>query len=672
MVWLALAIALPLAAARAQTFLPAPLNLSGTASAAFPSIAVGPSGDINVVWLDANAILFRRSVDSGQTFSGAMTVATSNLPSRASQPQIAANSAGVYVAWAGTNASGGGDIFFSSFSGGSWTSPVNVSGGNGIAGGGAPVPHMTVDPNGGVDIVWGQNGAFFRRFFNGSFSNTVPLSTSAMASQSPRIAVSAPNTVYVVWENADPNFPATNCPTITFARSINNGVNFTNYPVDDTLTVSGITQTGCTFDVQIAAGANNTIHLLWANDHSNLSSIKDLIATYQTDSGGSSFAGFDKTNHQGFQNLSSTSSYAPQMAIDTGGNIDVVWMGEVSNSDSRQLVYFTRSTNGGTSFANPVTLTAAPGSGAKTTGFPQIATEPSGAIDILWQQASTANPGGAYDIILARSTDGVKFTKSTLNGAATTQGGTGQVATDGSGNVYAAWQGSSGSGGDVLLNGDSTGLMTGAQFSLNGVKASVSPASTVINVGGSASFTISLSSTNTVSGSLTLACVGTPAGVTWSFSPNPVNVPASGSTSTTLNVSVTAKPSASEAERNPGGLSGRPGKLPSAVAWTLGIGSLIALLIVWQQTRNAMRFARVLTLMLLLATAAAGMFSCGGSTSSNGGGGGSAGSGGGGGGTGGGGGGGGGGGSITFPLTLQAQTSSGSIASLQTVSITVP
>ena len=186
MAWLALTMALPFAASQGQTFLPVPLNISNTGHAVVPSIAVGPSGEIDAAWLDAGAILFRRSVNGGQTFSSTITVATTNLPSQAAQasgaqPQIAVNSGGVYVAWAGVNAAAGGDIFFSSVASGgtNWLSPVNVSNGSGMAAGSsAPVPHMTVDPSGGVDIVWGQNGAYFARSTNGtSFSGAVPLTT---------------------------------------------------------------------------------------------------------------------------------------------------------------------------------------------------------------------------------------------------------------------------------------------------------------------------------------------------------------------------------------------------------------------------------------------------------------------------------------------------------------
>lgn len=664
--WLIVFAAVPDAALDAQTFLTAPINLSGTGHGSAPAIAVGPSGDIDVAWRDSAAIFFKRSTDGGQTFSAAMTVTTTNLPSQASQPQIAVNSAGVYVAWAGTNSTGGGDIFFSSLTNGSssWLSPaVNVSQGRGIASGsGAPVPHMAVDPNGGVDVVWGQTSAYFARTTDGGNSFTVttpPLSTSAMASVSPRLAISASGTVYVVWENAG------SCPAITFARSTDSGAHFTDYPVDDTLTVSGVQQTGCTYDVQIALGANNTVHLLWANDHSTVQSIKDLITTYQTDSG-SSFAGFDPNNHQGFQNLSSTASYVPQMAIDGSGNIDVAWMGDFQQNGAPQAVYFSRSTDGGKSFSTPAPLTNPPTSGANA-GFPQIAAESSGAIDVIWQQASAANPSGAFDIVLARSTDGLSFTNTILSSVSTTQSGTAQVAADASGNIYGSWQGSSGSSSDVLLNGDSAGLRASASFNLSGVTSSVSPASAVVNVGGSASFSLSLQSTNSVPGTVSLACGGVPSGVSCSFNPSSVTLAANGTGSSTLSVSVSLKPSASVAQRRPSSNFGPQAQLETSFTWMWGsvLAILTTILIVkllmvrtseLPGQRCALRYRRAdlaqgIAFMLLIAVAALAMQSCGGSTQN--------------------GGGGGGGGSITLPLMLQASSNSAT-TNLQTISITVP
>lgn len=754
MVWVAFAM-LPLAAARAQTFPAVPVNLSGTGSALIPSIAVGPGGDIDVVWLDSGAILFRRSPGGGANFSGTMVVTTTNLPAQSSQPQIAVNSAGVYVAWAGTNNSGGGDIFVSRLASGSnsWTPPLNVSNGRGIASGSnTPVPRIAVDPSGGVDVVWGQTAAFFARSTDQgiSFATVTQLSSSPMQSVSPRIAIGAQGSIDVVWVEADPNFP-NNCTSqpIKFARSTNAGKSFATYTVADDLTVNQQPVKGCTSDVQIAADAsNNTIHLLWANENVQ---IQDLITTYATDSDPfSTNPSFPETN---FQNLSTTASRTPQMAIDSSGNIDVVWNGDFNQNGGPPAIYFTRSTDGGAHFAAQLPVTNPPASGAKATGFPQIAAEPTGAIDIIWQQASAANPNSAYDIVLARSTDGATFKQFTLDNSPTVTGNTGQVAVDGAGNAYAVWLGNSGSSADIFLSGDSMALtdagfdltisasglavlpgatvtynvvvnstggfnqsvtlscsslplgvgcsfspqtvtlsasaatstltvslpptitagtysvgVTGTgggltqavstQFVVSGLTASITPASATISVGGSASFTISLSSTNGFAGPVTLACVGAPAGVSCN-SPS-VMVPGSAK----LNVSVSAKPTATEVQRWPGARPSAPSSRPLVMTgWMWAIVFVLFLATLITRTRHVASnliqpprpaglktaaFARPLALMLLLAAAATGLVSCGGSTNS-----------------------GGGGGSITFPLTIQAKSSSAT-TNLQTISITVP
>jgi hypothetical protein len=660
-VWAALAIFVPFSAASAQTFLQVPLNISNTGHAGVPSIAVGPSGEIDVVWLDSGAILFRRSTNGGQTFQSTMTVATTDLPAAGaatSQPQIAVNSSGVDVAWAGVNSSGGGDIFFSSLVSGasSWTStPVNVSGGAGIASGSvAPVPHMTTDPSGGVDIVWGQSGAYFARSTNlTTFSVPYRLTTSTMAKLSPRIAINAQGHVFVVWENAAA------CPTITFARSTNAGTSFTDYSVADNLTVGGQPVTGCTSDVQIATGANNTIWLLWANENPN---IQDVIITYATDSD-TSFSGSSFPEAY-FENLASTASMAPQMAIDSNGDMNVVWIGNYQQNGGPEAVYFSRSTNpqdsasfcGGKDNSScpsgPRILTNPPASGLPT-AFPQIGTESSGAIDVIWQQASAANPSGAYDILLARSTDGQNFSPFKMSSAPTTAANTGQIAADTSGNVYVVWQGSAGSGGDVLINGDSAGITTPPPFSISNVTGSVSPISQTVNVGGAGNFTVTVNSANSVPGSVTLGCAGLPAGVNCAFNPKAVTLNANGSGAASLSISVSAKPTTSATMRSPGGRieAGVTAETSAAFAWGAGFVIFLMMLIAARhEDWRVARWARAVAWSLVLTAAVTAMVSCGGSTST---------------------GGGGGGNSITFPVTIQGQANSAS-TNLQSVSITVP
>ena len=284
-------------------------------------------------------------------------------------------------------------------------------------------------------------------------------------------------------------------------------------------------------------------------------------------------------------------------------------------------------------------------------------------MDVIWQQASAANPNGAYDILLARSTDGANFQKFTMDSAPTAAANTGQIAADAKGNVYVVWLGSAGSGGDVLINGDSQGITTPPPFNLAQVSATVSPVSATISVGGAASFAVSLQSTNAVPGSVTLECSGAPAGVSCAFTPASVSLSANGSGAATLNVNVSVMPAATAALPRPGG---RVGAGPQGMAearearmWAVGFMVFVMLLIVARhQDSRIGRYARGLAWSLLLVAAVTAMVSCGGAASTSG-----AGT--------GGGGGGGGGNSVTFPLVVQGQANS-SAMNLQTISITVP
>jgi hypothetical protein len=221
------------------------------------------------------------------------------------------------------------------------------------------------------------------------------------------------------------------------------------------------------------------------------------------------------------------------------------------------------------------------------------------------------------------------------------------------------WLGSAGSGGDVLINGDSKGITTPPPFNLSQVSATVSPVTATVSVGGVGSFTVALQSTNTVAGTVTLACSGAPAGVNWTFTPATVNLSPNGSGSATLRVSVSAKPAVA-AQPKPGVRLGGPQGMtdtPAARVWGIGFMVFVMLLIVAHHAARHEdsrfgRYARGLAWSLVLAAAVTAMVSCGGSAST-------------------GGGGGGGGNSVTFPLVVQGQASSSS-TNLQTISITVP
>jgi len=69
---------------------------------------------------------------------------------------------------------------------------------------------------------------------------------------------------------------------------------------------------------------------------------------------------------------------------------------------------------------------------------------------------------------------------------------------------------------------------------------SAAPPALTVTQGGSASSVITVSSLSGFSSNVTLSCQAAPAGVTWSFAPNPATPPANGSTTSTLTVTVGA------------------------------------------------------------------------------------------------------------------------------------
>jgi hypothetical protein len=105
----------------------------------------------------------------------------------------------------------------------------------------------------------------------------------------------------------------------------------------------------------------------------------------------------------------------------------------------------------------------------------------------------------------------------------------------------------------TLAQGTYTATVTGVsgpisqsqtvQFVVGGITASFSQTSATIPVSSNMNFTITINSQNSFTGNVSFMCPGTPEGVNCLFTPVQVIVPANGSASTTLNISVVTKPS---------------------------------------------------------------------------------------------------------------------------------
>ena len=82
-----------------------------------------------------------------------------------------------------------------------------------------------------------------------------------------------------------------------------------------------------------------------------------------------------------------------------------------------------------------------------------------------------------------------------------------------------------------------------------GFSGTLSPATASLSVGGSAKFGITLNSKNGATGALTLACLNVPSGTSCAFSPTSPTLPANGSVSDQLTVTVNSRPASARPVR---------------------------------------------------------------------------------------------------------------------------
>src|SRR5216684_700174 len=331
-------------------------------------------------------------------------------------PQMAVDTSGnINAVWEDDTANNSNILFSRSMDGGvTFSTPTNVSKSSGFS----FSPRIAVDTNGGVNVVWvdntpGHQTIFFSRSTDGgvTFSTPVNISNDPSDSANPQIAVDATGNISVVWENDTINLG------VFYAHSTDGGVSFSSPPP---LT----TNTSGSFGPQLAVDANGNICVVWEDDfstraHVSFSRSADKGATFSTPQ----------------LNLSKNStgnSTAPMIALDGGGNINVVW---VDNSPGYFAIFFTRSSDNGTTFSTAKGISNTSGDSAN----PQLAVDASGNVHVVWQH-NTPQVFNS-DIFFARSADGgATFTNPPLNLSANPGDSTNPWLTvDSAGNLNLGW-----------------------------------------------------------------------------------------------------------------------------------------------------------------------------------------------------------------------------------------
>jgi hypothetical protein len=163
---------------------------------------------------------------------------------------------------------------------------------------------------------------------------------------------------------------------------------------------------GCSFDnLSLFVDGTGNMHLLWSDQTPD----EDILTSkagfkYQT---GSQFAG-DVTFSFPI-NLASLPAASPQVAVDSKGSFYMVWSGGptggATGTTNSQGIFFRRSDDGGDSFTNQ--LNVAP-STSISPAYPQVAVDSSGNVNIVWEQPTGTLKGDGSDmfnVVFARSTD---------------------------------------------------------------------------------------------------------------------------------------------------------------------------------------------------------------------------------------------------------------------------
>ena len=250
------------------------------------------------------------------------------------------------------------------------------------------------------------------------FSTPKNISNNTDYSYTPQVAVDGAGNINVVWED-----DTANNSNILFSRSTDGGVTFAA-----PLNVSN--SLGFSFDPRIFVDGQGGINVVWTSDAPGN---HDIFFSRSTNGGANFSTPLNLSND-------AADSLSPQLAVDTSGNISVVW----ENDSITFGVLFSHSTDGGATFSTPLDLATNTGGSFGA----QLFVAPDGSIDVVWEDDSTTQS----EISFSRSTDkGATF--STPKNLSSDPGFSfdAQIAVDASGNIDVIWADNTPGNYDILF-----------------------------------------------------------------------------------------------------------------------------------------------------------------------------------------------------------------------------
>jgi hypothetical protein len=384
---------------------PEGLSVAG-GNATGPQVAVDSSGVVTAVWYRSNGSndIIQASRFSGGSWQSPVDLSASGQ--NASGPQLAVDSSGVVTAvWYRYDGSNNPIIQASRFSGGSWSSPVNLS----ASGQNAYAPQVAVDSSGVVTAVWfrsnGSNTLIqASRFSGGSWSSPVNLSASGQNAFYPHLAVDSSGVVTAVWYRS-------NGSNDIIQASRFSGGSWSSSPVN--LSASGQNA----YFPQLAVDSSGVVTAVWYRSNGSNTVIQ-----------ASRFSGGSWSSSPVNLSASGQSAFYPHLAVDSSGVVTAVWYRSNGSNTVIQASRF----SGGSWSSSPVNLSAV----GQNAHFPQLAVDSSGVVTAVWRRSN-----GSINITQAsRFSDGSWQSPVDLSASGQSVFGEPQVAVDPSGVVTTVWQ----------------------------------------------------------------------------------------------------------------------------------------------------------------------------------------------------------------------------------------
>jgi PKD repeat protein len=245
----------------------------------------------------------------------------------------------------------------------------------------------------------------------------------------PKIAVDSNNIIHVVWED-ERNYNSYSMD-IYYARSIDYGQSF----LPNTRVNDGTTHAAQATPV-ISTNQNNDLFIAWADDRDHVSGShpRGVFFTKSTDSG-QTFEPYVKVND--FPGAVPCKEASIDISSHGTDDVYLVWQDTRNSGTTGSDIYFSKSTNGGTSFESNVNVSDA--YAILVEGTPTIDVDGEGNIYTAWMDSRNS---WNYDIYFSKSTDeGNTFTN---NGMLNDDAGDfmqwhPSIAVDDEGNINTVW-----------------------------------------------------------------------------------------------------------------------------------------------------------------------------------------------------------------------------------------